>query len=108
MVLLFIFFSISSIFIFQFSRSQSTSTGLAFCLITANALEIIVKLGIITSSFFLIPKALIAISKAAVPFETAIENFLLTFFENSFSKIFTSGPSEEIQLFFRTLLTALI
>ena len=40
-----------------------------------------VKLGIITSSFFLIPNALIAISKAAVPFDTEIEKFLFTSFE---------------------------
>ena len=50
-------------------------------------------------------KAFNAISKAAVPFDTAIENFLENFFENVFSKIFTSGPSDEIQPFFRTLLT---
>ena len=42
---------------------------------TDKAFDIIVKLGIITSSFLLIPKALIAISKAAVPFDTAIEYF---------------------------------
>ena len=66
------------------------------------AFDIIVKLGIITSSFFLIPKALIAISKAAVPFDTAIEYFLLTFFENLFSKVLTSGPSDEIHFFFKT------
>ena len=71
---------------------------------TAKAFEIMVKFGIITSSFFFIPNALMAISKAAVPFETAIECFLFTFFENLFSKIFTSGPSDEIQPFFKTLL----
>ena len=68
---------------FQFSLSQSTSTGLAFCLRTANAFEIIVKFGIITSSPFLISNAFIAISSAAVPFETATEYFSF----NEFRKI---------------------
>ena len=49
-------------------------------------------------------KAFNAISKAAVPFDTAIENFLENFLK-MFFKIFTSGPSDEIQPFFRTLLT---
>ena len=61
---------------FQVVMSQSIKTGFAFCFITAKAFEIIVKLGIITSTFFLIFKALIAISRAAVPFETAVEYFL--------------------------------
>ena len=43
---------------------------------TANALEIMVKFGIKTSSFFFILRALTAISKAAVPLETATEYFL--------------------------------
>ena len=58
---------------FQSFRLQSIKTGLACCLITANALEIIVKLGIKTLSFFFMLKALIAISKAPVPLETATE-----------------------------------
>ena len=88
---------------FQFCKSQSTKTGLAFCLITASAFDIIVKLGIITSSFFLIPRALMAISKAAVPLDTEIENFLLTNFEKFSSNFFTSGPSDDIHPFFNTL-----
>ena len=62
---------------------QSIKIGVASCLITASALDIIVKLGIITSSPFFILIALRAISKAAVPFETATEKFLLIYFENS-------------------------
>ena len=84
---------------FQVLKSQSIRIGLAFCLITANAFEIIVKFGINISSFFLIPKAFTAISKAAVPLETATEYFLFIFFENLFSNDFTSGPSDEIHLF---------
>ena len=98
----------SSALIFQVFISQSIKTGFAFCFITEIALEIIVKLGIITSSPFFIPRAFTAISSAAVPFDTATEYFLLTFFENFFSKISTSGPSEDIQAFFKTLLTDFI
>ena len=75
-------------------------TGFACCLKTAKAFEIIVKFGIKTSSFFLIPKALTAISKAAVPFETATEYFLSIYCENFFSNFCTSGPFDEIQPFF--------
>lgn len=49
-----------------------------------------------------------AISSAAVPFDTAIEYFLLILFENKFSKILTSGPSDDIQPFFKTLFTKII
>ena len=69
--------------IFQFSRLQSTRTGFACCLTTARAFDIIVKLGINTSSFFFIPRALIAISSAAVPLETVTEYFLPINLENS-------------------------
>ena len=102
LVFLLIFFFKSSIFMFHVFKSQSIKTGLAFCLITASALEIIVKLGINISSFFLTSKAFTAISKAAVPLETATEYFLFTFLENFFSNNFTSGPSEEIHFFFKT------
>ena len=61
------FFSKSSNFMFQVVMSQSIKTGFAFCLITAKAFEIIVKLGIITSSFFFKLSDFIAISNAAVP-----------------------------------------
>ena len=71
---------------FHDNRSQSTRTGFACCLITANALEIIVKSGIITSSFFLISNAFIAISSAAVPLDTAIEYLRFINFEKFFSK----------------------
>ena len=70
---------------FQSLKLQSIKTGLACCLTTANALEIIVKLGIKTSSFSFILRALIAISKAAVPLETATEYFLSTKREKFFS-----------------------
>ena len=63
---------------FQLSRLQSIGIGFACCLITESAFEIIVKFGIKTSSFFFIPRAFMEISKAAVPLETAIENFLST------------------------------
>ena len=72
-VFLVIFFSKSSIFIFHVFKSQSIKIGFAFCFITASAFEIIVKLGIIISSFFFIFNDFIAISNAAVPLETAIE-----------------------------------
>ena len=85
---------------FQSFRLQSIKTGFACCLITANALEIIVKLGIRTSSFFFISSALIAISKAAVPLETVTEYFLSIKRENSFSNFFISGPSDDIQPLF--------
>ena len=88
--------------------SQSIRTGFNFCLITANAFEIIVKLGTIISSFFFKSNDLIAISKAAVPLDTATEYFCLILFENFLSKDSTSGPSEEIQPFFKTVLTDFI
>ena len=78
--------------------------GVAPSLITASALEIIVKFGIITSSPGPTPIALSAISKAAVPFDTAIECFLLINLEKFASKIFTSGPSDEIHPFFITFI----
>ena len=78
------FFSISSTLIFQVFKSQSINTGLAFCFTTARAFDIIVKFGIITSSPFLRSSALIAISKAEVPFATAIEYFFLIFLEKFF------------------------
>ena len=92
-----ILFSKSSNLIFQFCKSQSIKTGFKFCLITAKALEIIVKLGIIISSFFKF-KDLIAISNAAVPFETATENFCLIFFENFF-QVFNIRTIREIHPF---------
>ena len=94
--------------IFQSSELQSINTGLACCLITANAFDIIVKFGIITSSSFFIPIAFIAISKAAVPFETAIEYFRSTYLENFSSNFLTFGPSDEIHPSFKDLLTLLI
>ena len=81
-------FSISSILMFQSCKLQSIKIGFAFCLITAKALEIIVKLGIKISSFFLIPRALTAISKAAVPLETATEYLLCIKWEKFFSNFF--------------------
>ena len=56
----------------------------------------IVKVGIITSSPGPIPKASIAISKAAVPLDTATAYFLSTFSAKVFSNLLTKGPSEEI------------
>ena len=42
-------------------------------------------------SFKVIPRALIATSKAAVPFDTVVEYFLSTNFENFFSIFKISG-----------------
>ena len=101
-----ILFLSSSISIFQSSSLQSIKIGVAPNLITANAFEIIVKLGIITSSPFFIPTAFNAISKAAVPLETATEYFLFINLEN-FSQIFLPQvhPKKSIPFFitFETL-----
>ena len=59
--------------IFQFLSSQSINFILRLDLITANAFDIIVKLGIITSSSFFKFRLLTAISRAAVPLDTATE-----------------------------------
>ena len=56
--------------------------------------------GIKTSEFFFRLSDLIAISNAAVPFETAIPYFFLLNFEKSFSNFFTKFPSEDIQFVF--------
>ena len=61
---------------FQVIRSQSTGTIFKSFLNTDSALEIIVKLGIITSLFFGKFKDLIEISNAAVQLETKILYFL--------------------------------
>ena len=62
---------------FQSDKSESTKIGLSPNLITQSAVEIIEKVGIITSSLVLKLNAFNAISRAAVPLETAIPNFLL-------------------------------
>ena len=89
-------FSTALIFIFQVLGSESTKTGLAPLFIIAKAQEIIVNVGIITSSPGPIFKAATAISNAAVPFEQAIPYFLLIFLLNSNSNFSTNGPSDEI------------
>ena len=73
---------------FQLLKSESTKTGFNFILITAKAVEIIEKVGIITSSFGFKLRAFKATSSAAVPLETAIAYFLLLYFEKFLSKIF--------------------
>ena len=87
---------------FQSFKLQSIKTGFNRCFITANALEIIVKLGIKTSSFFFKLSALTAIYKAAVPLETATEYFLLMKREKFSSNFFIPGLSEDIQPLFKT------
>ena len=54
---------------------------------THKAVDMIEKVGIITSSFFLRFKDFKATSNAAVPLETATAYFLLLYFEKFFSKI---------------------
>ena len=71
---------------FQVSISLST-TGFKPCLIKHMAEDIIVKVGIITSSPFKFSD-LITISKAAVPLETATPNFLLLNLEKFSSNFF--------------------
>ena len=93
----------SSVFIFQFFRSTSIKIGFKPNLITHRAVEIIEKVGIITSSPLFRFNDLRAISKAAVPLETAIPYFLLIYLENSFSNFFTKDPSEDIHPCFRHL-----
>ena len=80
LVFLDIAFSISLMSIFQVLISQSIATGLAPTLITANKLDIIVKFGIITSSFFFRFKHFNEISRAAVPLETVAANFFPIYF----------------------------
>ena len=69
---------------FQLSNPESTRTGFNPNLITHNAVAIIEKVGIMTSSFFFKLSHFIAIYKAALPLETAIAYFLLMYFENFF------------------------
>ena len=91
-----IFSSISLICIFQFFGSASIKIGVAPELMTAETQEIIVKVGMMTSSPSLIPNAFTAISNAAVPLETATPYFLFTLREKLFSNFSTKGPSDEI------------
>ena len=93
---------------FQLSRSQSTSIGFNPNFITQSAVDIIEKVGIIISSFGFKFKALIAISNAAVPLDTAIPNFLLLYFENSLSNSLTYEPSDDIQPVSRHFLTLIL
>ena len=97
LVFLLIFEITSSGRIFQFARSQSTATGFNPSFITHKAVEIIEKVGIITSSFFFRFRDLRAISNAAVPFDTATAYFLFMYFENFFSNCLTKFPSDYIQ-----------
>ena len=60
---------------FQLSKSLSTRTGFNPFFITQRTVEIIENEGTIISSPSLKFKDLIAISKAAVPFDTATPNF---------------------------------
>ena len=85
LVFLFIFFRTCSTFIFQFLISLSTNIGFRPILTKHKIDEIIVNEGTITSSPFLKLSDLIAISKAAVPLETAIPYFLLLYFLHKIS-----------------------
>ena len=58
--------------------SASTKTGVAPCFIIEKAGEIMVNVGIMTSSPFVMPIAFTAMSKAAEPFATAIPKFRFT------------------------------
>ena len=71
------------------SRSASTRTGFRLFFKTALVVDIIENDGINTSEFFFKPKDFIAISRAAVPLETATPNFFLLNFENLYSNFFT-------------------
>ena len=62
---------------------------------THKALEIIVKFGMITSSPFFMPRALIAISNAAVPLETEVAFLRPINFEKLSSKSSIYLPAEE-------------
>src|SRR6185436_10633742 len=89
--------SMSAARMFQVSGSQSTQTGVAPARTTAAAQEMMVKLGMITSSPGPMPSAATASSRAAEPLLTATPNFLPTFAANCSSKRPTKGPSDEIQ-----------
>ena len=73
--------------------------------ITAKVLEIIVKFGAITSSSFFKSNALIAISNAAVPLDTATAFLWPIYLAKFFSNNLTLGPSEDIHPLFKILLT---
>ena len=79
------------------------NTFLPEVLIIDIALDIIVKLGIIISSFLFSSKLFTAISRAAVPLETAQANFLLTNLASLFSNNLIFFPDEDIQPFFTPL-----
>ena len=71
------------------------SMGFAPALITEEAQEIIVNVGIITSSPGPIFRADTAKSNAAVPLEQETPYFRLTFLLKDSSNFSTNGPSEE-------------
>ena len=71
---------------FQVLLSISTKTGVALNFNTAFKHEIIVKFGIIISSFSFIPIPNKAVSKAAVPLETVKPYLQPMNFENHFQK----------------------
>ncbi|MNK65515.1 hypothetical protein D3C87_848120 [compost metagenome] len=82
---------------FQVNGSESTRTGLAPARMTAAAQEMMVKVGMITSSPSWIPKAEMAASKAIEPLQTAMPCLRLTRAAIRSSNCLTKGPSEEIQ-----------
>src|SRR6516162_1485730 len=82
---------------FQVSGSQSTTTGTAPARATAEAHEIIVKLGKITSSPAPIFRAASATSIATLPLQTATPYAQPISCANPISSLLTNGPSEEIQ-----------
>jgi len=77
-------------------------------LITADALEIIVKLGIIISLLLSNSKLLTAISRAAVPLDTKTQYFFFKKFLNLFSNSIICGQDEENQPLDNAFLTLLI
>src|SRR5206468_1161141 len=86
----------SSTLIFQVCGSQSTSTGVAPARIIAAAQEMIVNVGMITSSPFPKSKAATEASRATEPLQTDTPYFRPTWDANSSSNLRTNGPSEDI------------
>ena len=92
-----IFSSIFSVSIVHVAGFASTKTGTRPYCMTAKGQEIMVNVGMMTSSPGLKPNTPIATSKAAVPEETATPYFLAQNLANLSSNSFTKGPSEEVQ-----------
>ena len=76
--------------------SESINTGICPFQTIEYKGEIIVNEGTIISSFFFKSSALIAISKAAEPLQTAVPYFFPIYLENSFSNESIKDPLLEI------------